>query len=60
MRLVTEMDMNNQKVKGNNPPPFRLAEVDGSGRRFVRLNRAFESKVLKLLSVLTPLAQSTG
>ena len=56
-RLVTEMDMNNQKVKENNPPSFRSAEVGGSGRRFVRLNRAFESTVLKLRSGSTPLTQ---
>lgn len=28
---VTEMDMNNQKVKENNPPSFRPAEVDDPG-----------------------------
>ena len=56
---VTEMDMNNQKVKENNPPSFRPAEVGGPGRWSVGLNRAFESTILKLWSGLTPLAQPT-
>ena len=57
MRLVTEMDMNNQKVKENNLSGRQrwMARDDG-----LRLNRAFESTVLKLHSGLTPLAQSTG
>jgi len=48
VRLVTEMDMNNQKVKENNLPSFRPAEVGGSGRRFVGLTRVFESAIVGL------------
>lgn len=56
-RLVIEMDMNNQKVKESNPPSFRPAEVGGLGRRYVGLDRAFGSTVLKLWGGSTPLAQ---
>lgn len=59
VKLVTEMDMNNQKVKENNPPAFRPAKAGGPGQRFMGLNRAFESAVLKLWSGLSPLAQPT-
>ena len=48
VRLVTEMDMNSQKVKENNPPSFQPAEVGGSGRRFVGLTRVFESAIVGL------------
>ena len=57
VRLVTEIDMNNQKVKESNPPSFRPAEVCGPpGRRFMALNRLFEGADLKLWVGLTPLA----
>jgi len=58
-KLATEMDMKNQKMKENNPPSFRPAEVGGPGRRSVGLNRKFESRILKLWGGLTPLAQPT-
>lgn len=58
-RLVIEMDINNQKVKENNPLSFRPAEVGGPRRRCVGLNRAFESTVLKLWGGSAPLARPT-
>ena len=54
------MDINNQKMKENDPPSFRPAEVGGLGRRSVGLNRVFESTILKLWGGLTPLAQPTA
>ena len=60
MRLVTEMDMNNQKVKENSPPSSQPAEVGGSGRRFVGLTRLFESAIVGLWAVFAPLAQPTA
>ena len=53
------MDMNNQKARENVPPSFRPAEVGDSGRRFVGLNRVFESAILRLWGGFTPLAQPT-
>jgi len=58
-KLVTEIDMKNQKMKENNPPSFRPAEVGGPGRRYVGLDRKFKSTILKLWGGLTPLAQPT-
>jgi hypothetical protein len=58
-KVVTEMDMNSQKVKETNPPSFRPAEVSGPGR-FVGSNRAFECPILKLWRGFTPLAQPTA
>lgn len=54
------MDINNQKVRENAPPSFRPAEVDGPGRRLVRLNRVFESAILRLCDGFTPLTQPTA
>lgn len=59
-KVVTEMDMNNQKAKENALPSFRPAEVGGPGRRFVGLNRMFESAILRLRGGFTPLAQPTA
>jgi hypothetical protein len=51
------MDMNNQKVKENNPPSFRMTEVSDPRRRLVGLNRLFESANLRLWDSLAPLTQ---
>jgi len=59
-RLVTETDMNNQKVKENNPPSFRPAEVGGPGRRLVGSNRTFGNAILEDRGEFTPLTQPTA
>jgi len=60
VKVVTEMDMNNQKVKGNTLPSFRLAEAGDSGRRFMGLTRLFESAIVGLWDGFTSLAQPTA